>query len=72
MIAETLEALNEARENAGAGASEQEVLFGGIEAELEKLAASMTEAAPQNGEGWEVLRKRLSKSNKMLQEQPKS
>ena len=51
MIAETLEALNEARENAGAGSSEQEVLFGGIEAELEKLAASMTEASPQNGEG---------------------
>ena len=51
MIAETLEALNDARENAGGGASEQEVLFGGIEAELEKLAASMTEASPQNGEG---------------------
>jgi chemotaxis protein MotB len=51
MIAETLEALNEARENAGAGASEQEVLFGGIEGELEKLAASMNEASPQNGEG---------------------
>ena len=51
MIAETLEALNEARENTGSGASEQEVLFGGIEAELEKLAASMNEASPQNGEG---------------------
>ena len=51
MIAETLEALNEARENAGAGASEQEVLFGGIEGELEKLAASMNEASPKNGEG---------------------
>ena len=51
MIAETLEALNEARQKAGSGASEQEVLFGGVEAELEKLAASMTEAAPQNGEG---------------------
>ena len=51
MIAETLEALNEARESTGSGASEQEVLFGGIEAELEKLAASMNEASPQNGEG---------------------
>ena len=51
MIAETLEALNEARQKAGSGASEQEVLFGGVEAELEKLAASMTEAAPLNGEG---------------------
>ena len=34
MIAETLEALNEAREKSGA--SENEVLFGGIEGELEK------------------------------------
>ena len=51
MIAETLEALNEARHKAGSGASEQEVLFGGVEAELEKLAASMQEASPQNGEG---------------------
>jgi len=49
MIAQALEALNEARENSGA--SESEVLFGGIEAELEKLAASMDVAQPQNGEG---------------------
>jgi chemotaxis protein MotB len=49
MIAEALEALNEARENSGA--SESEVLFGGIEAELEKLAASMDAAEQQNGEG---------------------
>jgi chemotaxis protein MotB len=49
MIAEALEALNEARENAGA--SESEVLFGGIEAELEKLAASMDAAEQQNGDG---------------------
>ncbi len=49
MIAETLEALNEARESSGA--SENEVLFGGIEGELEKLAAAMDAAAPQNGEG---------------------
>ena len=51
MIAETLEALNEARQKSGSGASEQEVLFGGVEAELEKFAASMQEASPQNGEG---------------------
>ena len=51
MIAETLEALNGARQKSGSGASEQEVLFGGVEAELEKLAASMQEASPQNGEG---------------------
>ena len=49
MIAQALEALNEARENSGA--SESEVLFGGIEAELEKLAASMDAAQPQSGEG---------------------
>ena len=49
MIAETLEALNEAREKSGA--SEKEVLFGGIEGELEKLAAAMDAASPQNGEG---------------------
>jgi chemotaxis protein MotB len=49
MIAEALEALNEARENSGA--SDSEVLFGGIEAELEKLAASMDAADQQNGEG---------------------
>jgi len=49
MIADALEALNEARESAGA--SESEVLFGGIEAELEKLAASMDTAEQQNGEG---------------------
>jgi len=49
MIADALEALNEARESAGT--SESEVLFGGIEAELEKLAASMDTAEQQNGEG---------------------
>jgi chemotaxis protein MotB len=49
MIAEALEALNEARENSGA--SDSEVLFGGIEAELEKLAASMDAAEQKNGEG---------------------
>ena len=49
MIAQALEALNEARENSGA--SESEVLFGGIEAELEKLAASMDAPQPQSGEG---------------------
>ena len=49
MIAETLEALNEARENSGA--SESEVLFGGIEKELEKLAAAIDESIPQDGQG---------------------
>ena len=49
MIAETLEALNEAREKSGA--SESEVLFGGIEQELEKLAAAIDESLPQDGDG---------------------
>ena len=49
MIAETLEALNDAREKSGA--SESEVLFGGIEQELEKLAAAIDESLPQDGEG---------------------
>jgi len=48
MIAETLEALNEARQQAGA--SESDVLFGGIEAELAKLAAAVDEALPNEGE----------------------
>ena len=49
MIAETLEALNEAREKSGA--SESEVLFGGIEQELEKLASAIDESLPQDGPG---------------------
>ena len=49
MIAETLEALNEAREKSGA--SESEVLFGGVEQELEKLAAAIDESLSQDGEG---------------------
>ena len=49
MIAETLEALNEAREKSGA--SESEVLFGGVEQELEKLAAAIDESLPQDGQG---------------------
>ena len=49
MIADALEALNEAREQSGA--TDSEVLFGGIEGELQQLAAAMNEASPQNGEG---------------------
>ena len=47
MIADAFEALNEAREQSGA--TDSEVLFGGIEGES-KLAAAMNEASP-NGEG---------------------
>ena len=49
MISQALEALDQARESSGA--SESEVLFGGIEAELEKLAAKMDAENPQNAEG---------------------
>jgi chemotaxis protein MotB len=49
MISQALEALDKARESSGA--SESEVLFGGIEAELEKLAAKMDAENPQNAEG---------------------
>lgn len=49
MIAEALEALNEAREQAGA--SDSEVLFGGIEQQLEKLASTMESDNPDSGEG---------------------
>ena len=48
MIADALDALNEAREKSGA--SESEVLFGGVEAELRELAASMDAAQPENGQ----------------------
>jgi chemotaxis protein MotB len=48
MIADALDALNEAREKSGA--SESEVLFGGVEAELRELAASMDSAQPENGQ----------------------
>ena len=48
MIADALDALNEAREKSGA--SESEVLFGGVEAELRELAASMDATQPENGQ----------------------
>jgi len=48
MIADALDALNEAR--AKSGASDSEVLFGGVEAELRELAASMDAAQPENGQ----------------------
>ena len=49
MISQALEALNVARQQSGA--SETEVLFGGIEAELQQLAASMDASDPKNGQG---------------------
>ena len=47
MIKETMSALAEARQ--ATGASESEVLFGGLEAELQELAASLEESFPGDG-----------------------
>ena len=49
MVAEALEALNEAREKSGS--MESEVLFGGIEQQLEKLASTVDSDDPNNGDG---------------------
>jgi chemotaxis protein MotB len=47
MIQETMNALAEVRQ--ATGASESEVLFGGLEAELQELATSLNESYPENG-----------------------
>jgi chemotaxis protein MotB len=47
MIQETMAALNEARQ--ATGASDSEVLFGGLEAELQELAASLEKSFPEDG-----------------------
>ena len=49
MVAEALEALNEAREKSGS--IESEVLFGGIEQQLEKLASTVDSDDPNDGDG---------------------
>ena len=49
MVAEALEALNEAREKSGS--MESEVLFGGIEKQLEKLASTVDGDDPNDGDG---------------------
>ena len=48
MVSDALNALAEARQKTGA--ANEDILFGGIEKELEKLASAMNEQAPQNGE----------------------
>ena len=48
LLQETLNALEKAKA-AGGGKSETDVLFGGLEGELQKLAASATEAAKSGG-----------------------
>jgi chemotaxis protein MotB len=49
MIKETMAALAEARQ--ATGQAESEVLFGGLEGELQELAASLEEGLPENGQG---------------------
>ena len=48
MVSDALNALAEARQKTGA--ANEDILFGGIEKELEKLASAMEEQATQNGE----------------------
>jgi chemotaxis protein MotB len=49
MVAEALEALNEAREKSGS--TESEVLLGGIEQQLEKLASTVDDGDPNDSDG---------------------
>ena len=49
MIKDTMAALAEARQ--ASGQAESEVLFGGLEKELQQLAASLEEGLPEDGQG---------------------
>ena len=49
MIKETMAALSEARQ--ASGQAESEVLFGGLEGQLQELAASLEEGQPEDGQG---------------------
>jgi len=49
LVAEALEALNEARQKSGS--TESEVFFGGIEQQLEKLASAVDSDDPNDGDG---------------------
>jgi len=49
LVAEALEALNEARQKSGS--TESEVFFGGIEQQLEKLASTVDSDDPNDGDG---------------------
>ena len=49
MIKETMAALSEARQ--ASGQAESEVLFGGLEGQLQELAASLEEGLPEDGQG---------------------
>jgi chemotaxis protein MotB len=49
MIKETMAALSEVRQ--ASGQAESEVLFGGLEGQLQELAASLEEGLPEDGQG---------------------
>ncbi|MDS9949148.1 MAG: OmpA family protein, partial [Planktomarina sp.] len=49
MVKETMAALSEARQ--ASGQAESEVLFGGLEGQLQELAASLEEGQPEDGQG---------------------
>ena len=49
MVKETMAALSEARQ--ATGQAESEVLFGGLEGQLQELAASLEEGLPEDGQG---------------------
>ena len=68
MIKETMSALAEARQ--ATGASESEVLFGGLEAELQELAASLEESFPGDGtdQGGSSQQEKLQNASKATEE----
>ena len=68
MIKDTMSALAEARQ--AAGASESEVLFGGLEAELQELAASLEESSPGDGtdQGGSSQQEKLQNASKATEE----
>ena len=68
MIKDTMSALAEARQ--ATGASESEVLFGGLEAELQELAASLEESSPGDGtdQGGSSQQEKLQNASKATEE----
>ena len=68
MIKDTMTALAEARQ--ATGASESEVLFGGLEAELQELAASLEESSPGDGtdQGGSSQQEKLQNASKATEE----
>jgi chemotaxis protein MotB len=68
MIKDTMSALAEARQ--ATGASESEVLFGGLEAELQELATSLEESFPGDGtdQGGSSQQEKLQNASKATEE----